>query len=113
MNSRILVPAFFALLMGSGSVLAAEGKVTISSPMNGAMVSSHDTVELSYEAVPGPDGDHLHLNLDGKRVDVIHQLKGMAKVGMLDPGKHHICLAVNTKGHVPTGAEACIDVTSK
>jgi hypothetical protein len=32
---------------------------------------------------------------------------------MLMPGKHHICLTVNTKGHVPTGAEACIDVTSK
>jgi hypothetical protein len=46
-------------------------------------------------------------------VDVIHQLKGNANVGMLEAGKHHICLEVNTKGHVPTGAEACVDVTSK
>ena len=113
MNSRILVPVFFTLLIGSGSVLAAEGKVTITSPMNGVMVSQHNNVELSYEAMPGPDGDHLHLNLDGKRIDVIHPMKGTATVGMLEPGKHHICLAVNTKGHVPTGVEACIDVTSK
>jgi hypothetical protein len=113
MNSRKLVPVFFALIIGSGNVFAAEGKVTISSPANGAMVSPGNNVELSYEAIPGPDGDHLHLNLDGKRIDVIHSLKGTATVGMLAPGKHHICLAVNTKGHVPTGVEACIDVTSK
>ncbi len=113
MNTKILAPAFFAFLLGSGSAFAVDGKVTISSPANGASVSQHDNVELSYEAVPGTDGDHLHLYLDGKRVDVIHSMMGKAKVGMLDPGKHHICLAVNTKGHVPTGAEACIDVTSK
>ena len=113
MNSQKLAPLFFAILLGSGSALAAEGKVTIASPANGATFGPHDNVELSYEAVPGSDGDHLHLNLDGKRVDVIRPMKGKASVGMLDPGKHHICLAVNTKGHVPTGAEACIDVMSK
>ena len=113
MDSRILVPVFFALLLSSAGAFAAEGKVTISSPANGAMVSKDNNVELSYEAVPGPDGDHLHLNLDGKRVDVIHPMKGKADVGKLDPGKHHICLTVNTRGHVPTGVEGCVDVTSK
>jgi hypothetical protein len=34
-------------------------------------------------------------------------------VDTLSPGKHHICLAVNTKGHVPTGVEECINVISK
>ncbi len=113
MHTKILVPLFLTLLLGSASVLAAEGKITISSPATGATVSSHDKVELSYEAMLGPDGDHLHLYLDSNRIDVLHALKGTASVGMLDAGKHHICLTENTKGHVATGVEACIDVTSK
>lgn len=111
----IKLPAavFFLFLLGSGSVLAAEGKVTITSPANGTTVGQYDNVELNYEAVPGANGDHLHLNLDGKLVDIIRPLKGKASAGTLSPGKHHICLAVNTKAHVPTGVESCIDVTSK
>jgi len=113
MNTKILAPAFLSLLLISANALAAESKVTIASPENGAKVSKDKNVELAYEAVPGPEGDHLHLYLDGKRVDVLHPMKGTADVGMLDPGKHHICLTVNARGHAPTGAEACIDVTSK
>lgn len=113
MDSRILTPVFLAFLLVSANTLAAESKVTISSPANGAMVSKNAKVELNYEAMPGSDGDHLHLYLDGKRIDVIRPMKGTADVGMLEPGKHHICMTVNTRGHVPTGAEACLDVTAK
>lgn len=111
MHTRILAPLFFTLLLGAASAYAEEGKVTIMSPANGAMVNSHDKIVLQYEAIPGPNGDHLHLNVDGQRQDVIHRLKGTEEVDPLPPGKHHICLAVNTKAHVPTGVEGCIDVT--
>jgi len=110
MNTRIFVLAIFALLLGSSGAFAAEGKVTIISVMP-ANIYAKDKITLNYEAVPGPEGDHLHLNVDGKRVDVIHQLKGTAMVDPLPTGKHHICLAVNTKAHVPTGVEGCVDVT--
>lgn len=113
MYSNLLNPLILALLFGSNVALAETGKVTIISPADGAMIDSHNKTEVKYEAIPGPDGDHLHLNVDGKRMDVIRQLKGVATVDMLPPGKHRICLAVNTKGHVPTGVEGCIDVTSK
>ena len=113
MNIRTLAPVFFAFLLVSANALATEGKVSISSPANGSTVGHDSNLALNYEAVPGPEGDHLHLYLDGKRVDVIRPMKGTADVGMLVSGKHHICLTVNTRGHVPTGAEACIDVTSK
>jgi hypothetical protein len=113
MKINRLATVCFAFMFCIGNTFAAEGKVTISSPENGAAFGQHDNVVLKYETIPGPDGDHLHLYLDGKRVDVIHQLKGNANVGMLEVGKHHICLEVNTKGHVPTGAEACVDVISK
>ncbi|SPE21354.1 conserved exported hypothetical protein [Burkholderiales bacterium] len=114
MNNKIIrTVVLTALLGGSSLVLAAGGKVTISSPADGATVDSKAPVKVSYEADPGPDGDHLHLYADGKKVDVIHQLKGTAEVPPLAPGKHKICLAVNTTGHVPTGVEGCVNVTSK
>jgi hypothetical protein len=114
MNTRILAPVLFSLfLASSGSAFAAEGKITISAPANGATVGQNDDVEIIYEAVLGPNGDHLHLYLDNKRIDVLHQLKGKADVGLIPTGKHKICLAENTSSHVPTGVETCIDVTSK
>jgi hypothetical protein len=110
MKAKIFVPVIAALLLAWGSALAADGKVTITSvsPEN---PYDKDKIMLKYEADPGTNGDHLHLNVDGKRVDVIHQLKGTATVDPLPSGKHHICLAVNTKGHTPTGVESCVDVT--
>ncbi|HUO44376.1 MAG TPA: hypothetical protein VMT94_05620 [Burkholderiales bacterium] len=102
-----------ATLLAAGSALAAEGKVTISAPADGATISSTSPTKLSYEAVPGPTGNHLHLNVDGKRVDVIHELKGTTEFGPLPPGKHQVCLAINTSSHVPTGVEGCVNVVSK
>ena len=110
MKSKVFVPVVAALLFACGSALAAEGKVTILS-VTPETPYNNDKIMLKYEAEPGPTGDHLHLNVDGKRVDVIHQLKGTATVDPLPSGKHHICLAVNTKVHVPTGVEGCVDVT--
>ena len=110
MNTKTLISVFFAALFACGSALAAEGKVTISSVMPKEPYAQ-DKITLTYDAVPGPDGDHLHLNVDGKRIDVIHQLKGTTTFGPLPSGKHHVCLAVNTAGHTPTGVEGCVDIT--
>ncbi len=113
MKNKIMQATIFALLCGSGMAFAASGKITITSPADGAMIGSSDKIKLSYEAVPGPEGDHLHLFIDGKQMDVLRQLKGTAEIGSLAPGKHHICIVVNNKGHVPTGVEGCVNVTSK
>ena len=113
MKNKIMQTMTLALLCGSSMAFAASGKVTITSPADGAMIGSSDKMRLSYEVVPGSEGDHLHLNVDGKRVDVLRQLKGTTEIDPLAPGKHQICIAVNTKGHVPTGVESCVNVTSK
>ena len=94
MNNKLLKLALFAFLFGSSVAFAASGKITITSPADGAMVGSGDKIKLNYEAVPGPEGDHLHLNVDGKRVDVLRQLKGATEIDALAPGKHQICIAV-------------------
>lgn len=112
-HHRMLKAILCASLFGPCVAFAGAGGVTITSPADGVTVSSQDKIRLSYEAIPGPDGDHLHLNVDGKRMDVIRPLRGTTEVDPLAPGKHQICLVVNTKAHVPTGVEKCISVTSK
>lgn len=113
MNNKIMMPTFVACLFISSMAFAASGNVTITSPADGTTVSSNDKIKLSYEADPGPEGDHLHLNVDGKRIDVLRQLKGGTEIDALAPGKHQICILVNTKSHVPVGIEKCISVTAK
>ncbi|MDO8990840.1 MAG: hypothetical protein Q7U91_14540 [Sideroxyarcus sp.] len=113
MKQELLKPVLFAILLGSSLAYAAAGKVMITSPMEGAMVGTKDKIVLKFEADPGPEGDHLHLNVDGKRVEVIRALKGTTEAGPLSPGKHQLCLAINTKGHVPTGTEGCVSVTAQ
>lgn len=113
MNNTSLASILLAMLFGSTPAMAASGKVTITSPSEGAMVSAGMGIPLNYEADTGRSGNHLHLNVDGKRMDVIRQLKGTVEVDPLEPGKHQLCLAVNTKGHAPTGAETCVNVTAQ
>lgn len=133
MNTKVLFSLFLAMMYGQalaadGKITintptlaytgvapppAAGGKITITPPADNAMVSPMAKVSVNYEAMLGPNGDHLHLYVDGKRVDVLRQLKGSAELGALPPGKHKVCLTENTKSHAATGVEACINVTSK
>lgn len=113
MNNHAMASVLLAMLFGVHPAMAADGKVTISAPSDGAAIVANKGFPLTYEADPGYGGDHLHLNVDGKRMDVIRELKGTIEVEPLSPGKHQVCLTVNTKGHVPTGAETCINVTAK
>ena len=111
MNTKLLIPVFLALVYGQS--LAAEGNITINSPASGVMVSAKGKVSVSYEAMLSSMGDHLHLYVDGKRIDVLRQLKGGTELDALAPGKHKICLVENTKSHAPTGLESCVEVLSQ
>lgn len=113
MNNHAMASVLLAMLLGAAPAHAANGKITISAPANGAVIMAGAKIKVSYEADTGYDGDHLHLNVDGKRADVIRQLKGTIEIDGLTPGKHQLCLLMNTRGHVPTGPESCIEVTAK
>ena len=111
MNVKMLAPLLLTLAWGQA--YAAAGSITISSPKDGAMVSSSSKVPLTYSAMLGPTGNHWHLNVDGKRVDILRQPKGTAELDPLPAGKHHVCLTENTVSHVPTGVETCVDITAQ
>lgn len=109
---RILNPLVILLSFGCyvPFVLAADASVTISSPPDGAKISRKSKIEVSYEAAPGPNGDHVHLYVDDKEAVVLRKLKGNHTVEPLDPGKHAICIKIVNKGHTPIGVQACTNI---
>ena len=86
------------------------GSVTISSPQSGAELSRSQPVVLEYEVDPGPRGDHVHVYVNGREVDVVRRLKGRHSVGRLAPGLHELTIKVVNRTHVPVGIEAAIKV---
>ncbi|MDE2117187.1 MAG: hypothetical protein KGJ19_01170 [Betaproteobacteria bacterium] len=92
-------------------VLAADASVTISSPADGAKLSRTAQTNINYEVVPGPKGDHTHVYVDDKQVDVLHQLKGSYALESLAPGKHEICIKVVNRNHTPIDVQKCIKVS--
>lgn len=109
----LLKPLLFTCLLGlSGTVLADDASVTISTPMDGAKVSASAPTKVSYEVVPGPKGDHVHLYVDNGEAKVIRELKGTTTVDTLKAGPHTICIKVVDKSHTPIGVEKCIKVTA-
>lgn len=90
-------------------VLAADAKVVISSPAEGAKISPTSKIEVAFEATPGANGDHVHLYVDdGKDAVVLRTLKGNHTLKPLAPGKHGICVRLVNKGHAEVGAQDCV-----
>jgi hypothetical protein len=105
-------PLFLISLLGvSGAVLAQDASVTISSPADGAKLSASAPTKVTYDVVPGPKGDHVHLYVDNGEATVLRQLKGTTSV-TLAAGAHTICIKVVDKAHTPIGVEKCIKVTA-
>jgi len=110
---NILKPA--ALIVALGLCSAAwpdEGSVTITSPVEGAKVGLTG-IKVTYEVVPGPKGEHVHVYLDGEQVGLLHQLKGSYTVErQLNAGKHWVCVRVVDKNHTPVGLEKCVTLNA-
>lgn len=93
--------------------IAAQASVTISAPADGATLDAMEQNKITYDVVPGPNGDHTHLYVDGKEVAILRQLNGTHTMGSLAPGKHQLCIKVVNKSHTPIGVDKCIDVVVK
>lgn len=112
--------AFLALLtlglilgFPATSLSQGQGKVTITSPKQGAILDPLDQNRLVYDVNPGPRGDHVHVYVDNKEVGILRKLKGDYLLDSLESGKRNICVKVVNKAHVPVGIEQCVQVTVK
>lgn len=103
------------LLLACGVALADEpqGSITILEPADGAVVSISEPVLVKWQAVLGPEGNHLHLYMDYRMMDIERAANGSDTIRILLPGTHRICLAIETSWHFPTGVRKCIEVTAK
>lgn len=110
MHKGFVFGALLALAGASLPVLAQDGAVRIVTPADGAKLDAFDQNKISYEVVPGPKGDHVHLYVDGKETAILRELKGSRTLETLSPGNHDICVKVVNKAHVPIGVEQCIKV---
>lgn len=103
----------FAALVASISfaAFAADPSVMIDSPADGAKLDAMAQTKISYRVVPGPQGDHTHLYVDGKEAAILRQLQGTHTLDTLAPGAHDICIKVVNKAHTPIGVEKCVKVS--
>lgn len=117
MKTRISLFALAVLLLAGGVAFAAEpqpkGSVVILEPADGAVVYTHTPVTIKWRAVWGPDGNHLHLYMGARMMDIERAANGSDTINIMFTGKHKICLAIETRWHFPTGVRQCIEVTAK
>jgi hypothetical protein len=110
MKRPLSVGALFVFLCLAFAAYAQTGSVKILSPADGAKLDAFNRNHISYEVIPGPGADHVHLYVDGKETAILRQLKGSYALETLSPGTHELCVKVVNKAHVPSGVEQCIKV---
>ena len=99
--------------LAASPAVAAEAKIDITSPADGARLDAKAQSKLAYEVTLGGEADHAHLYVDGKQVALLRQKKGSSTLDPLMPGMHEICAKMVNKNHTPTGVERCIKVTAE
>lgn len=114
MNRKTVLHGLVIALIATWPAIAmAQGKVAITSPIDGSTLDALDENQLVYEVEPGPRGDHVHVYVDGKEVGILRKLKGSYLLESLTPGNRSLCIKVVNKAHVPIGIEKCVRVTVK
>jgi len=91
--------------------MAAESKIEIISPVEGAKLDAMDQNKMVYDVTLGPGGDHIHIYIDGSEVALIREMKGSYTLETLAPGNHEICIKIVNKNHTPIGVGKCVKVT--
>lgn len=106
-------PAETATTTGSGGDSGGDaGKITITSPKDGASVSP--PFELRFDAGDiGPTDtgkDHVHIFVDDKETDYTVVTENTFQIEGLSEGEHLIHITKQHADHSPAGAEAEITV---
>jgi hypothetical protein len=103
----------YAAQSGENPAQTQAASVTISEPKDGGQLTAGGPVTLKYKAIPGPQGDHVHVYVDGREVAILRELEGSYAVGPLTPGRHELAIKVVNRAHVPIGVESSIAVEVK
>jgi hypothetical protein len=95
------------------SFAVADPNVKIISPADGVTVGAGESLDVVYDIVPNPGGDHLHIYVNNKEAGILRKQKGKYTLDPLPAGTNTVCLKVVNKGHASIGQETCIKVIRK
>jgi hypothetical protein len=112
-RKHFLVAVTLGMSLALPAISLAQGKVTITTPADGATLDAMAENRVVYDVDPGPRGDHVHVYVDNKEVGILRKLKGSYLLETPAPGPRLICIKVVNKAHVPVGIEQCVHVTVK
>ena len=108
----------FALVALVSPVFAADsaGSITITSPVNDAVLQSATGNKLEFNVHLSPNGNHVHVYVDDQSPivfrDVSHCPCSVA-LPNLSSGKHTIVVKEATSSHAMTGEQSSVTVTVK
>ena len=115
LNGLFICLALFAL---ANPVLAADsaGSITITSPVNDAVLQSATGNKLEFNVHLSPNGNHVHVYVDDQDPivfrDVSHCPCSIA-LPKLSSGKHTIVVKESTSSHAMTGVQSSVTATVK
>src|ERR1035438_6924221 len=102
----------FALVALANPVLAADsaaaGSITITSPVNNAVLQSAAGNKLEFNVHLGPDGNHVHVYIDDQKPIVFRDVSHCPcsiDLPKLSSGKHTIVVKEATSSHALTGVQ--------
>lgn len=114
-NKLFIVLALVAL---NSPVWAADsaGAITISSPVNGAVLASGAGNKLQFNVSLGPNGNHVHIYVDDQSPIVdrdVSRCPCSIDLPTLSSGTHTIAVKEATSGHAMTGVQSAVTVSVK
>lgn len=104
------LPVILFACLVAPMAMAADSKIEISSPVNGAKLDAMEQNKIEYNVTLGSGADHIHVYVDGQETALLRQMKGSYTMETLSPGSHDICIKIVNKNHTPIGVERCIKV---
>jgi hypothetical protein len=106
------------MLVLASPVFAADaaGSITITSPANGAVLSTGSGNKLEFNIHLSPNGNHVHVYVDDQHPLVDRDIQNCPcsiDLPNLSSGKHTITVKEATVSHALTGVEGVTTVTVK
>jgi hypothetical protein len=108
----------FALVALASPVLAADsaGSITITAPVDGAVLPGAMGNKVDFNVHLGPNGNHVHIYVDDQDPIVFRDVSHCpcsVDLPKLSSGKHTIAIKEATSGHAMTGVQSSVTATVK
>lgn len=111
---RIATAVVFLAVAVPAALPAKETRsVKIVAPANNAELDTNKEYQLTYEGMPGAEGDRFQVWVDSEKGPSIRAVKATYPLPKLSPGQHVLTIRVLDAQDLPTGAEKSVTVNAK